>query len=70
MTHHGGIISKMRYRKKITEYATNQGILEKTNGKDSLNLNNEFNRDVCENMMKFFSKLHTAYYNTPLPNDK
>jgi len=68
IAHHGGVISVMRYQKRITEYASERGLLVNENGKNELKLNHEFNREVCDNMMKFLSKLHSAYYSTPLPD--
>ena len=69
ITHHGGIISRMRYQKHIGEYALTKKILVHSKNQKELKINHEFNREVCDIMMKFFRKLMGAYYSTPLPED-
>lgn len=67
IAHHGGSISKMRYQRRISEYASDRGILIDNNNQKELKLSHDFNKEVCDIMMKFFSKLQGAYYSTPLP---
>ena len=69
IAHHGGTVSKMRYQRRISEYASDRGILLSKNDQKELKISHDFNREVCDNMMKFFSKLMGAYYSTPLPDD-
>ena len=69
IAHHGGVISKMRYRKLISEYASTKGIMIQNVDRKELKISHEFNREVCDFMMKFFNKLSGAYYSTPLPED-
>ena len=67
IAHHGGSISRMRYQKRIREYASSKGILVDNNGQQELRLSHDFNNKVCDTMAMFFSKLMGAYYSTPLP---
>ena len=69
IAHHGGSISRMRYQKRISEYASERGILIDDNDQKELKLSHDFNKEVCDTMMKFFSKLQSAYYGTVLPED-
>lgn len=67
ITHHNGVIQNLRYPKKVMAYASKKGILVDNGGNKALLLSQDFNREVCDTMMKFFSKLTGAYYGTPLP---
>ncbi|MFC2034902.1 hypothetical protein ACFLUJ_02140 [Chloroflexota bacterium] len=69
IAHHGGSISKMRNRKYVTRFASAKGIIIENNKQQELKLSHDFNREVCETMMKFFSRLQGAYYSLPLPED-
>ena len=67
IAHHNGLIQRMRYPERTTSYASRRGILENTRGQPELLLSQEFNKEVCDTMMKFFSKVKGAYYSAPLP---
>jgi len=67
IAHHNGLIQKLRYPEKVTKYASKKGILVDNSGHTELLLNQDFNKEVCDTMMRFFSKLTSAYYSTPLP---
>ena len=67
IAHHNGLIQRMRYPHKLIKYASGKGILTGNKDQKELSLTQEFNKEVCDTMMKFFSKLSGAYYGTPLP---
>lgn len=69
IAHHGGSISRMRYQNRISEYASDKGILIENKDQKELKISHDFNKEVCDTMMKFFSILMGAYYSTPLPKD-
>lgn len=67
ITHHNGLIQKMRNPERLISYATKKGILKDDGKQTELQLTQDFNKEVCDNMMRFFSKLTSAYYSTSLP---
>ena len=70
IAHHGGVISRMRYQRYISEYASEKGILIENNDPKELKISHDFNKEVCDTMMKFFSRLMGVYYSTPIPDDR
>ena len=69
IAHHGGAISRMRYQRGISKYASAKGILIESNNQKELKISHDFNKEVCDTMMNFFSRLMSAYYGTQLPAD-
>ncbi|MFC2021628.1 hypothetical protein ACFLTR_00210 [Chloroflexota bacterium] len=67
VVHHNGLVQKLRYPTKLIEYASSKGILADSADQKELLLSRDFNKEVCDTMMKFFSKLTSTYYSTPLP---
>lgn len=67
IAHNNGEVERLRYPDKVIEYASRMGILVDENGQRKLSLNQVFNKEVCGTMMKFFNRLMSAYYSTPLP---
>ncbi|MBI4304292.1 MAG: hypothetical protein HY665_08165 [Chloroflexi bacterium] len=65
VAHHNGCLERMRHYKKVRAYASARGILPE--GSPELSLTDEFNREACAVMGKFFFRLMSAYYSTPLP---
>lgn len=67
IAHHNGLVQRMRYPERITNYALRKGILIDSKDGKIISLTQGFNNEVCDTMMSFFSKLTSAYYSTPLP---
>ena len=67
IVHNNGAINDARNPERITRYATEKGIITDNHGQPELLVTPEFNREVCDTMEKFFGKLTSAYYSTPLP---
>lgn len=67
ITHHNGLIQKMRNPERLTSYASKKRLIKEDGKQIELQLTQDFNKEVCETMMRFFSKLNSAYYSTPLP---
>ena len=67
IVHNNGLINKARNPEKIKQYAAKKGITLDNQGQPELLINEEFNREVCNMMEKFFDKLRSAYYSTSLP---
>lgn len=67
IAHHNGLIQKARNLDKIKKYATEKGIFVDKAGQLELLLNEDFNKEVCNTIEKFFHKLTGAYYGTRLP---
>ena len=68
IAHHNGFIQKARNPDKVKKYATDKKIFVDKAGQLELLLNWDFNREVCVTIGKFFQKLTSAYYGTPLPD--
>ncbi len=66
VVHNNGLINKARNPEKIRQYATEKGIILNNQGQLELLINDEFNRDVCNTMQKFFDKLRSAFYSACL----
>ena len=67
IVHNNGLVNKAKGSESITRYAKEKDILVEKEGQPEIQLNEGFNMAVCDTMGKFFDKLHSAYYNTPLP---
>jgi hypothetical protein len=67
LTHHNGVIQKLRNPDKVKKYAIEKGILVDKAGHLELLITNDFINEVCDTMGNFFQKLTGAYYSTPLP---
>ena len=67
IVHDNSLIEKARGSSTLQKYATETGILFDRDGQLEIQLNEEFNVVVCNTMGKFFDKLMSAYYGTPLP---
>lgn len=67
IAHDNSLVQKARGSARIQEYATEKGILVDKEGQLEVQLNEDFNKEVCDKMEKFFQKLMSAYYSTPLP---
>lgn len=67
IVHDNGQINEARSPDKVRDYAIEKGIILDASGQSELLITDNFNREVCNTMEQFFSKLHSAYYSTPLP---
>ncbi len=67
IVHNNGLIDKARNPERIRQYATEKGIIHDNQGQLELLISEEFNREACDTMGKFFDKLRSAYYSAPLP---
>lgn len=67
IAHQNGLVQKLRYPERVVNYASKKGILIDNAGQKELLLNQDFNKEACDTMRTFFSKLTSAYYSTPLP---
>ena len=55
------------YIKTMMEHRREKRIVFDNQGQAELQINGDFNREVCNTMQNFFKKLQSAYYSTPLP---
>jgi len=69
LVHNNGLIYNARGSENIKNYAIEKGILVERIGHPEIQLNEGFNVTVCSTMGKFFDKLMSAYYSTPLPKE-
>ena len=67
IVHDNGLINEARNPEKVRKYAIEKGIVLDNSGQSELLISVDFNREVCKTMEQFFSKLHSTYYSTPLP---
>ncbi|MBA7673310.1 hypothetical protein ES703_81505 [subsurface metagenome] len=68
IVHHNGLVQKTRGAARIQEYATARDITVERDGQLEVQLNEGFNKGVCDTMGKFFGRLRGAYYSMPLPD--
>jgi len=69
IVHNNGLVHKARGSASIQEYASEKRILIEKEGVLEVQLNDSFNNAVCDTMQTFFSKLESAYYAAPLPQE-
>lgn len=69
IVHNNGLVHRARGSASIRKYASERGILVEKEGQREVQLNESFNITVCYTMGTFFSKLESAYYGTPLPEE-
>lgn len=67
--HDNGQTQKAKNRERLEGYAAGKGVLANREGQLNVQLNEDFNKAACDTMGTFFSKLESAYYGTPLPQD-
>jgi len=67
IVHDNGLIEKARGSSTLQKYAIEKGILVERESGLEIQLNEDFNVIVCNTIGKFFDKLMSAYYSTPLP---
>lgn len=67
LAHHAGLVKKLRYPRRVREYAVERGVLLDKEGKLEIRLNQKFNIEVCKTMSNLIEKLTSAYYALPLP---
>ena len=65
----GLFIAGLMHRASLVSYKEriDLAIILDNAGQSELLITDSFNREVCKTMEQFFSKLHNAYYSTPLP---
>ncbi|MBI4304108.1 MAG: hypothetical protein HY665_07215 [Chloroflexi bacterium] len=67
IVHNNGLIDEARSPERLGQYAAQEKIVLDNHGQHELLINEVFNREACHTMGKFFDKLRSAYYSSPLP---